>query len=109
MVVGEFCLSHVIPQYRTGKSIARKIFKIIKHTPLEEKLKVYGSDRKAVIAGSKKGFKTKFGQSLQWVICLLHLNELMLQHVFQMLEGHASGPNTFSGSIGKKWNGFVSE
>ena len=34
---------------------------------------------------------------------------LSLRHVFQMLHGNTSGPNTFSGSIGKQLSRFVSE
>ena len=43
------------------------------------------------------------------VICLLHLNELPLRHVFQNLDGVTSGPDSFSGPIDKGLNGAVSE
>ena len=57
---GEFYLSHVTPQDGAGKSIDEKIFGIIKDTPLEEKLKVWGSDETAVMTGSKKEWVTTF-------------------------------------------------
>ncbi|KAK4881795.1 hypothetical protein RN001_005114 [Aquatica leii] len=38
---------------------------------------------------------------LQWIICLLHLNELPLRHLFAKLDGTTTGPNTYSGAIGK--------
>ena len=39
---------------------------------------------------------------LQWFICLLHLNELPLRHLMQYLDGVTSGPQSFSGQIGKE-------
>ena len=40
---------------------------------------------------------------------MLHLNEFPLRHVFQNLDGATSGPHSFSGPIGRQWNGAVSE
>ena len=63
------------------------------------------------MTGSKKGYTTTFkrlsGRPLQWVLCLLYLNELPLRHVFQMLDGSTSGPDTFRGSIDKQLSGLV--
>ena len=38
---------------------------------------------------------------LQWAICLLHLNQIPLLHVFQMLDGTTTGPQSFAGPVGK--------
>ncbi len=35
-------------------------------------------------------------------ICLLHMNELLLRHLFAFMDGQSSGPRTFTGIIGKK-------
>jgi len=35
-------------------------------------------------------------------VCLLHFVELSLRHLFLHLDGDNSGPNTFSGRIGKR-------
>ena len=40
---------------------------------------------------------------------MLHLNKLLLRHVFQNLDGVTFGPNSFSGPIGKQLNGAFSE
>ena len=65
------------------------------------------------MTGKSKGFivslETLIGRPLQWVICLLYLNELPLRHIFQNLDGVTSGPGSFSGSIGRQLNGAVSE
>jgi hypothetical protein len=49
------------------------------------------------------------GKPLQWDICLLHLNELPLRHVFMKLDGTTKGPDKFAGTIGSKLNGNVSD
>ena len=46
---------------------------------------------------------------MQWVTCLLHLNELPLKHVFQNLDGVISERDSFSGPIGRQLNDAVSE
>ena len=40
---------------------------------------------------------------------MLHLNKLPFRHVFQNLDGVTSGPDSFSGPIGRQLNGAVSE
>ena len=65
------------------------------------------------MTGKSKGFiaslETVIGRPLQWVICLLHLNELPLRYVFQNFDGITPGPDSFSGPIGRQLNGAVSE
>ena len=65
------------------------------------------------MTGKSKGFiaslETLIGRPLQWVICLLHLNELPLTHVFQNLDGVTSGPDSFSEPIGRQLNGAIPE
>ena len=76
-------------------------------------MKIVGSDGTAVMTGKSKEFiaslETLIRRLLQWVICLLHLNELPLIHVFQNLDGVTSGPDSFSGPIGRQLNGAASD
>ena len=76
-------------------------------------MKIVGSDAIAVMTGKSKEFiislETLIGRQLQWVICLLHLNELPFRHVFPNLDGVTSEPDSFSGPIGRQLNGAVSE
>ena len=46
---------------------------------------------------------------LQWVVCEMDLNELLLRHTFMILDGSTKSPDKFSGAIGSKLNGSVSE
>ena len=116
VIVGEpsgFYLSHVTPDNGSGIKIAEAIFAVMKDTPLEKKLKIIGSDSTAVMTGKNSGciasLEALLGRPLQWAICLLHLNELPLRHVFSALDGTTTGPNSFSGPIGKHLNGAVSD
>ena len=102
-----------MPEDGTGYKIATSVYSIIKDIALEQKLKVVGSDGTALMTGKSKGFiaslETLIGRPLQWVICLLHLNDFPLIHVFQNLDGVTSGPHSFSGPIGKQLNDAASE
>lgn len=44
----------------------------------------------------------RLNKPLQWIICLLHITELPLRHLFLHIDGSTSGPQTFSGEIGKQ-------
>ena len=79
---------------------------------MNDRLKVIGIDGTATMTGKKSGciasLETKFGRPLQWIVCLLHLNELPLRHIFQRLDGSTKKPDSFSGMIGEQLNGRVS-
>lgn len=72
---------------------------------LRTSLVAIGCDGTAVNTGHKNGvialLEKHFGRPLQWFVCLLHANELPLRHLFASLDGTTTGPNSFSGSIGK--------
>ena len=40
-------------------------------------------------------------RTVQWLVCLLHANELPLRHLIEKLDG----PNVFSGPIGSSLTG----
>lgn len=46
---------------------------------------------------------------LQWLVCLLHFNELPLRAFFQYLDGKTLGPSQYSGPIGKLLQGCEKE
>ena len=102
-----------MPEDGTGYKIAISVYSAIKDTALEQKLKIVGSDGTTVMTGKSKGFipslETLIGKPLQWFICLLHLNELPLRHIFQNLDGISYGRDSFSGPIDRQLNGAVSE
>jgi len=80
---------------------------------LEHNLRVIGSDGTPIMTGEYNGAIRKLeeflGRPLQWSICLLHCVELPLRQVFLATDGSSTGPDSFSGPIGKKLSGKVSE
>ena len=38
---------------------------------------------------------------IQWIVCMLHFNELPFRHIFQKYLGVTSGPKTFKGDLAK--------
>jgi len=65
-----------------------------------------GCDGTVLNTGFKTGvirqIEKHLKKPIQWFICQLHANELPLRHLFQHLDGKTSGPNGFSGSLGKQ-------
>ena len=45
--------------------------------------------------------ETSFNRLLQWLVCQLHTNELLLRHLFVHIDRATSGPKGFTGPIGK--------
>ena len=116
MVVGEpgcYYLSHVVPEDGSGVSIAEALYGVIKDTELEYSLDIVASDGTSVNTGKWNGalraMEEMVQRPLQWVICLLHINELPLRHVFTDIDGTTKSPEAFSGPIGKSLVGLVSE
>ncbi|KAG7170172.1 hypothetical protein Hamer_G012424 [Homarus americanus] len=58
--------------------------------------------------GHKSGaicmIEIKLQRPVQWIICLLHGNELSLRHLIQELDGKTTGPMGFTGPVGKQLN-----
>lgn len=46
-------------------------------------------------------FEKRLQRPLQWIVCMLHLNELPLRHLLDYMGGKTSGPFTYNGPIGK--------
>ena len=47
-------------------------------------------------AGVIRWLEESFGHPLQWLVCLLHTNDLPLRHLSQALDGATTGPRGFS-------------
>jgi hypothetical protein len=68
-------------------------------------LQAVGCDATVVNTGRKGGIvrlaEERIGRPLQWLICLLHINELPLRHLMEKIDGATTGPKAFAGAIGK--------
>ena len=89
-----------------ARTIADSIFANLQsiEAPLNNS-KAIGSDGTNVNTGHEGGiirlFEQLIGSPLQWLICLLHFNEIPLKHLIKTLYGVAKGPNSFCGSLTK--------
>jgi len=71
-----------------------------------DRLVAVGSDGENKNTGINKSIirqlEEHLNRPLQWIICLLHANELSLRALFTHIDGLTSGPSKFSGKIGKE-------
>jgi hypothetical protein len=98
---GSKYFDHAMPSSGSAKSIAESILDTVDCTNLV----CIGSDSTNVNTGFNNGvirrMEIELGRPLHWSICLLHLNELPLRHLFITLDGAMTGPHSFNGPIGK--------
>ncbi|KAH9628577.1 hypothetical protein HF086_010311 [Spodoptera exigua] len=98
---------YAVPSHGTVKGLESAIFQTVTgqlNMSLEDTLAI-GCDGTVTNTGKYGGvirlLEKRLQRPLQWIICLLHLNELPLRHLFAKLDGTTTGPNTYSGAIGK--------
>lgn len=104
---GSIYVGHVSPTTGTSKDIASALLDFLKESNfLLDELDVIGCDGTVTNTGWKTGvirtIEEEIKRPLQWLICLLHLNELPFRHLFQTLDGETTGPKSFSGPIGSQ-------
>ncbi|XP_050514600.1 uncharacterized protein LOC126889917 [Diabrotica virgifera virgifera] len=104
---GSIYVGHVTPSTGTSKDIASAILDYLNESNFSlDELDVIGCDGTVTNTGWKTGvirtIAEKIKRPLQWVVCLLHLNELPFRHLFQTLDGETTGPKSFSGPIGSQ-------
>ncbi|GBM46404.1 hypothetical protein AVEN_73879-1 [Araneus ventricosus] len=55
-----------------------------------------------VFNGVIRRLELKLHRPIQWLICLLHFNEFLLRHLFEL---KSSGPSSYTGGIGRNLKG----
>lgn len=102
-------VAHISPENGHGVTVARALYEeLAKRSPesIEKKLVAVGSDGTGANTGWKNGAIRQLEELLhrpvQWLICLLHFNELPLRALIEKFDGTTSGPKTFTGKIGKQ-------
>src|SRR6218665_2399199 len=104
---GSSYFSHTTPQSGSSKDITESLVASLKELNAKtQNLKVVGCDGTNVSTGHTAGvirrLEESFEHTLQWLVCLLHANELPLRHLFEALDGATTGPRGFSESLGKR-------
>lgn len=98
-------LGHVIPKSGTGKEICDSMINFIKENNGRfDEIVCIGCDGTVTNTGWSGGVirnvEIQLGRPLQWLICLLHTNELPFRHLLTALDGPTNGPKGYSGPIG---------
>ena len=105
---GSKYITHITPASGTAVNITKAIFKFMQEDEIDtSNIKVVGCDGTNVNTGTATGgvikhIEEKLGRPVHWSVCLLHLNELLFQKIFQKIDGSTSGPKHWSGPIGKQ-------
>lgn len=101
-------VDHVAPQSGKSNDIQREIMSVINDTQSTGTICAVVCDSTNVNTGEHNGvirqLEVGLNRPLQWLICMLHLNELPLRHVFSSIDGKTSGPTGFKGPIGSLLN-----
>lgn len=103
---GSIYIGHITPANGKASSIKEKIMEHLNRKEIATNdLVAIGCDGTNVNTGVDNGvirlMEVSLERPLQWLICMLHINELPLRHLFQHLDGETSGPRAYSGPIGK--------
>src|SRR5215469_15257975 len=92
----------------TSLQKAHGIFQTLQGTELQIRMNLVKADKTNVNTGHSRGsiryLEMFLGVPLQWDICLLHVNELPLRHIFMKIDGTPKGPDKFSGPIDSQLN-----
>lgn len=102
---GSQYIGHISLQECNAKHISEKMFAFLLKNDLQKSVVAIGCDGTVVNTGYKSGIirslEEMFKRPLQWLVCQLHANELLLRHLFQYLDGTTTGPKSFIGPIGQ--------
>ena len=95
-------VTHVTTEDGSGLTLARELEAVVREH--EMPIKVIGMDGCPVNTGAHTGairtLELLLGKTLQWMICGLHLNELLWWHILLTADGGTSGPDRLSGPVG---------
>lgn len=100
-------VGHVAVERGTAEIIVDSMMDFFEQKDINlDQVNIIGCDGTNVNVGRNNGIIVKleerFNRPMQWCICLLHLNEVLLRHIFETLDGKTSGPKSYTGDIGKK-------
>lgn len=106
---GSFFMGHKTVLTTSAPETVTAINQIMKDTSVSpDDIDYLGSDGTPGNTGQHAGairlFEEEHGKSVQWSICMLHLNELPLRALIEKMDGPFKSKNTLSGPIGTRLN-----
>lgn len=106
MEPGSQYLGHFVPLTGSAQDICNELFTLLTEKGGVDNLELIACDGTVVNTGYKNGvirrFEKMVNRPLQWIVCLLHFNELPFRALFIHIDGVTEGPNSFTGPIGKQ-------
>lgn len=102
-------MGFILPIDGTGQNISDKLvdFFFSKKIDLKDLIGI-GSDGAPVNTGTQTGIifriENHIGKALHYLICLLHMLELLLKNLFEILDGGTANAGTYVGPIGAKFH-----
>ena len=96
-------VEHVVPESGRSDDISREILSVVRGSQSEATLQALVCDGTAVNTGVSNGVIRKIElylqKPLQWLICLMHANELPLRKIIEVVDGKTTGPKTSTGQL----------
>ena len=102
-------MGHFTPTLGSAAAITSGIFNFLQTNSIStDDIVAVGCDGVAVNTGRKGGaihmVEMRLQRPVQWIICLLHSNELSLRHLIEDLDGKTNRPKGFAGPFGRQLN-----
>ena len=102
-------MGHYTPESGSALDVCDGLYNLLLDKGGIGALEAVGCDGTVTNTGWKNGIirclERKIERPLQWIICLLHFNELPFRALFIHLDGVTEGPSSFTGPIGKELKG----
>ena len=97
-------VDHVAPESKKARDVAHEILSVIRDTNSMDSLQAVVCDGTVCNTGKTGGIirqlEEGIGRPLQWLICLMHTNELPLRKYISAIDGgRIKGPSGYSGEI----------
>ena len=102
-------VGHFTPASGSAAAVTSGIFNFLETNSIStDDIVAVGCDGTAVNTGRKGGVihmvEMRLQRPVQWIICLLHSNELSLRYLIEDLDGKTTGPKGFTGPLGRQLN-----
>ena len=90
---------------KPAEKVADLLLEWMREVGVDESLQFLSADSTNSNTGWKAGIisiiEKKLGRKVNWNICALHTNELLLRHLMELLDGKTDSKTGFSGPLGK--------
>lgn len=98
---GAVFLGHISPETSHAKTVTKSILDFLDSNNFDSNFKAVLCDGCNVNTGKQNGIirslEMQLNRPLQWLVCLLHMNELPFSHLFKHLDGSTNSPIGFKG------------